>query len=138
MEEKYISKNLEETQKIAMKFAESLKAGDIILLSGDLGAGKTQFTKGIAKGLGIDDLVPSPTFTIMNSFGGMLFHFDLYRLKSFEELLSIGAEEFLYSDGISVLEWPECVGVENFPNYAIMVKIEKIDDTTRQITIRRN
>lgn len=138
MEEKYISKNLEETQKIAMNFAESLKAGDIILLSGDLGAGKTQFTKGIAKGLGIDDLVPSPTFTIMNSFGGRLFHFDLYRLNSFEELLSIGAEEFLYSDGISVLEWPECVGVENFPNYAIMVKIEKIDDTTRQITIRRN
>lgn len=138
MEEKYISKNLEETQKIAMKFAESLKVGDIILLSGDLGAGKTQFTKGIAKGLGIDDLVPSPTFTIMNSFGGRLFHFDLYRLNSFEELLSIGAEEFLYSDGISVLEWPECVGVENFPNYAIMVKIEKIDDTTRQITIRRN
>lgn len=138
MEEKYISKNLEETQKIAMKFAESLKAGDIILLSGDLGAGKTQFTKGIAKGLGIEDLVPSPTFTIMNSFGGRLFHFDLYRLKSFEELLSVGAEEFLYSDGISVLEWPECVGVENFPNYAIMVEIEKMDDTTRQITIRRN
>lgn len=138
MEEKYISKSLEETQKIAIKFAESLKSGDIVLLSGDLGAGKTQFTKGIAKGLGIEDVVPSPTFTIMNSFGGKLFHFDLYRLKSFDELLAVGAEEFLYSDGISVLEWPECVGLENFPNYAIMVTIEKKDETTRQITIRRN
>lgn len=138
MEEKYISKSLEETQKIAIKFAESLKSGDIVLLRGDLGAGKTQFTKGIAKGLGIEDVVPSPTFTIMNSFGGKLFHFDLYRLKSFDELLAVGAEEFLYSDGISVLEWPECVGLENFPNYAIMVTIEKKDETTRQITIRRN
>ncbi len=138
MEEKYISKSLEDTQKIAIEFSKTLNSGDIVLLSGDLGAGKTQFTKGIARGLGIEDVVPSPTFTIMNSFGGRLFHFDLYRLKSFDELMAIGAEEFLYSDGISVLEWPECVGVENFPNYAIMVNIEKKDENIREITIRRN
>lgn len=138
MEEKYISNSLEETEKIAESFAGSLRAGDIVLLSGDLGAGKTQFTKGIAKGLGIKDTIPSPTFTIMNSYENRLFHFDLYRLHSFDELMGVGAEEFLYSDGISVLEWPECVGLENFPDYAIMVTILKLDEFKREIIIRRN
>ena len=105
------------------------------MLSGDLGAGKTQFTKGVAKGLGINDTIPSPTFTIMNSYENRLFHFDLYRLHSFEELINVGAEEFLYSNGISILE---CVGLENFPDYAIMVTILKLDEFKREIVIRRN
>ncbi len=138
MEERYISNSLEETEKIAEDFAKTLKSGDIVLLSGDLGAGKTQFTKGVAKGLGINDTIPSPTFTIMNSYENRLFHFDLYRLHSFEELINVGAEEFLYSNGISILEWPECVGLENFPNYAIMVTILKLDEFKREIVIRRN
>lgn len=138
MEERYISNSLEETEKIAEDFAKTLKSGDIVLLSGDLGAGKTQFTKGVAKGLGINDTIPSPTFTIMNSYENRLFHFDLYRLHSFEELINIGAEEFLYSNGISILEWPECVGLENFPDYAIMVTILKLDEFKREIVIRRN
>lgn len=138
MEERYISNSLEETEKIAEDFAKTLKSGDIVLLSGDLGAGKTQFTKGVAKGLGINDTMPSPTFTIMNSYENRLFHFDLYRLHSFEELINVGAEEFLYSNGISILEWPECVGLENFPDYAIMVTILKLDEFKREIVIRRN
>lgn len=138
MEERYISNSLEETEKIAENFAKTLKSGDIVLLSGDLGAGKTQFTKGVAKGLGINDTIPSPTFTIMNSYENRLFHFDLYRLHSFEELINVGAEEFLYSNGISILEWPECVGLENFPDYAIMVTILKLDEFKREIVIRRN
>ncbi len=138
MEERYISNSLEETEKIAEDFAKTLKSGDIVLLSGDLGAGKTQFTKGVAKGLGINDTIPSPTFTIMNSYENRLFHFDLYRLHSFEELINVGAEEFLYSNGISILEWPECVGLENFPDYAIMVTILKLDEFKREIVIRRN
>lgn len=138
MEERYISNSLEETEKIAEDFAKTLKSGDIVLLSGDLGAGKTQFTKGVAKGLGINDTIPSPTFTIMNSYENRLFHFDLYRLHSFEELINVGAEEFLYSNGISILEWPECVGLENFPDYAIMVTILKLDEYKREIVIRRN
>lgn len=138
MEERYISNSLEETEKIAEDFAKTLKSGDIVLLSGDLGAGKTQFTKGVAKGLGINDTIPSPTFTIMNSYENRLFHFDLYRLHSFEELMNVGAEEFLYSNGISILEWPECVGLENFPDYAIMVTILKLDEFKREIVIRRN
>ena len=138
MEERNISNSLEETEKIAEDFAKTLKSGDIVLLSGDLGAGKTQFTKGVAKGLGINDTIPSPTFTIMNSYENRLFHFDLYRLHSFEELINVGAEEFLYSNGISILEWPECVGLENFPDYAIMVTILKLDEFKREIVIRRN
>lgn len=138
MEERCISNSLEETEKIAEDFAKTLKSGDIVLLSGDLGAGKTQFTKGVAKGLGINDTIPSPTFTIMNSYENRLFHFDLYRLHSFEELINVGAEEFLYSNGISILEWPECVGLENFPDYAIMVTILKLDEFKREIVIRRN
>lgn len=138
MEERYISNSLEETEKIAEDFAKTLKSGDIVLLSGDLGAGKTQFTKGVAKGLGINDTIPSPTFTIMNSYENRLFHFDLYRLHSFEELINVGAEEFLYSNGISILEWPECVGLENFPDYAIMVIILKLDEFKREIVIRRD
>lgn len=138
MEERYISNSLEETEKIAEDFAKTLKSGDIVLLSGDLGAGKTQFTKGVAKGLGINDTIPSPTFTIMNSYENRLFHFDLYRLHSFEELINVGAEEFLYSNGISILEWPECVGLENFPDYAIMVTILKLDEFKREIVIRRD
>ncbi len=138
MEGRYISNSLEETEKIAEDFAKTLKSGDIVLLSGDLGAGKTQFTKGVAKGLGINDTIPSPTFTIMNSYENRLFHFDLYRLHSFEELINVGAEEFLYSNGISILEWPECVGLENFPDYAIMVTILKLDEFKREIVIRRN
>ena len=138
MEERYISNSLEETEKIAEDFAKTLKSGDIVLLSGGLGAGKTQFTKGVAKGLGINDTIPSPTFTIMNSYENRLFHFDLYRLHSFEELINVGAEEFLYSNGISILEWPECVGLENFPDYAIMVTILKLDEFKRGIVIRRN
>ena len=138
MEGRDISNSLEDTEKIAEDFAKTLKSGDIVLLSGDLGAGKTQFTKGVAKGLGINDTIPSPTFTIMNSYENRLFHFDLYRLHSFEELINVGAEEFLYSNGISILEWPECVGLENFPDYAIMVTILKLDEFKREIVIRRN
>ncbi len=137
MEEKYISNGLEDTENIAIKFAKSLVAGDIVLLSGDLGAGKTQFAKGVAKGLGIKNEVPSPTFTIMNSYDDTLFHFDLYRLKSYDELMAVGAEEYLYSGGKSLVEWPECVGIENFPNYAIIVNIKKLDENKREITIRR-
>ena len=137
MEEEKICKSLDETQQFAIDFAKSLKVGDIVLLSGDLGAGKTFFTKGIALGLGIKQMVQSPTFTIMNSYDNLLYHFDLYRLKSFDELLGVGAEEYLYGNGICVLEWPECVGIENFPKNSIIVKITKIDDTTREIKIRR-
>ncbi len=137
MEERFISKTTEETKKIASNLARQISKGSIVLLSGDLGAGKTVFAKGFAEGLGIISSVPSPTFTIMNIYDNLLYHFDLYRLNGFNEFLATGAEEYLYSDGYSLIEWPECVGVENFPENAIKVKIHKIDDTQREIVISR-
>ena len=129
----------EETMDIAGEFARSLKSGDIVLLSGDLGAGKTVFSKGFVAGLGVDADVVSPTFTIMNEYGGgRVYHFDLYRLNSFMEFESTGAYEQLFGTGISIVEWPEIIGFEYFPNTAYVVTIEKVDDNTRNITIKRN
>lgn len=134
------SKSPEETKNIAMAFAKSLADGDIVLLSGDLGAGKTVFTKGFVLGRGVENAeVTSPTFTIMNDYGdGNVFHFDLYRLNSPDEFFATGAVEQLYTSAVSVVEWPEVVGMDFFPSSAYVVKIEKIDDKTRRICIKRN
>lgn len=136
--EKFKTTSIQETMEVARAFAEKLKAGDIVLLSGDLGAGKTVFAKGFALGLGIVDNVISPTFTIMNCYENILNHFDLYRLNSIEELMSIGAEEELYGEKISLVEWPEIVGFEFFPKTAKIVKINKLDEETREILIGLN
>ena len=137
-----ICKNLDDTKKLAQKFAKLVETnGCFVNLYGEIGAGKTAFVKEVAKAIGIEEKVTSPTFVILNEYhGGKLpmYHFDLYRLHSFEELINVGAEEFLYSNGISILEWPECVGLENFPDYAIMVTILKLDEFKREIVIRRN
>lgn len=137
---KKTSYSLKETQNIAIDFAKSLKSGDIVLLSGDLGAGKTEFTKGFVLGRGITDAeVVSPTFTIMNEYGnGEVYHFDLYRLNSVDEFINTGAEEQLYSSAISIVEWPEIVGFEFFPKSAYVVKINKTGETVREIIIERN
>ena len=137
----FLSKNKKDTQKIAENFAKSIKKPSIILLYGDLGAGKTHFTKGLAKGLGYKDLVTSPTFTIMNLYSGgnmPIYHFDMYRLSSADEAREIGFEEYLNLstlDGVSVVEWPENVkGLVN--DKAIIVKIEKENnENLRKITI---
>ena len=102
------SHNREETLKIAKEFAKSLKSGDIVLLYGDLGAGKTVFVKGVVSAF-CSCVVTSPTFTIVNTYEANipLYHFDLYRLQSEEELYDIGAEELLFGNGISLVEWPE-------------------------------
>jgi len=101
--------NPEETYELAFKMAGDAKPGNIYLLYGDLGAGKTVFAKGFAAGLGIDEHVTSPTFAIVNIYNGKssFFHFDLYRLEEPEELYNIGYEELIYADGVSLIEWPE-------------------------------
>ncbi|MCL2500150.1 MAG: tRNA (adenosine(37)-N6)-threonylcarbamoyltransferase complex ATPase subunit type 1 TsaE [Defluviitaleaceae bacterium] len=99
-----------ETEMFAQEFSRSIKAGDIICLSGGLGAGKTVFTKGLARGLGYLGRVTSPTFTLMNVYeGGRLtvYHFDLYRLDGEADIESVGCEEFFNAGGVCVLEWPE-------------------------------
>ncbi len=140
MIKEYISKNYEETISIAKKFAMSLSKGDIVLLDGDLGAGKTVFSKGIVSALSNNKVIAvSPTFVIINVYetDPPVYHFDLYRISDESELSAIGAEEYLYSKtGISLIEWPS--RAEDFFNdNVIKVYIEKIDDSTRKIFIER-
>lgn len=104
------SNNPDETIRIAKKFAQTVERGDVICLEGNLGAGKTHFVRGFVQGLGLSgDVVSSPTFTIINEYDGELpiYHFDCYRLEHVEEAIEIGAEEYLYGNGVCVIEWPD-------------------------------
>lgn len=107
----YISKSYEETQKIASDFAKTLKSSDVVCMYGDLGAGKTAFVQGMAKGLDITEPITSPTFTIVNEYEGSmpLYHFDVYRIADSDEMYEIGYEEYVYGDGICVIEWAELI-----------------------------
>ena len=109
MIKKHASKSAETTFELGREFAQTLKDGDVIALHGGLGAGKTVFTKGIAKGLMIEEDVVSPTFTLLKEYNGTkkLMHFDLYRIEDEEELEHIGFYEYLGGEGICVIEWPE-------------------------------
>lgn len=108
---KYISNSYEETQKIAADFAKTLKEGDVLCMYGNLGVGKTAFVQGLAKGLEIDEPITSPTFTIVNEYSGTLplYHFDVYRIADSDEMYEIGYEEYVYGDGVSVIEWPQLI-----------------------------
>ena len=118
----YLSHSEQETEALGMSLARQLKAGDVVAYRGDLGAGKTAFTRGLARGLGCTGRVTSPTFTIVNEYEGEipLFHFDLYRLGDEEELWDIGWEDYLSRGGVCAVEWsesfpgalpPDCVAV---------------------------
>ena len=125
-----------ETEKIGSALAKVLTPGTVIAYRGDLGAGKTAFTRGLAKGLGCTDMVTSPTYTIVNEYlsGKMpLFHFDMYRLRSAEDLWDIGWEDYLDRGGICAVEWSE--NVEEALDSFILVNIEKTGDESRRITI---
>lgn len=135
----FISKNEKDTLEFAKEFAKTLKSGDIILLDGDLGAGKTVFTKGIVTKLSNGTITAvSPTFVLVNVYNTkpIINHFDLYRIESEDELFAIGIEEYLYSDGISIVEWPNRAS-DIFPASAIKVNITKLDDNKRKIEIER-
>ena len=105
----FVSASPAETRALARRLSRCLVGGDVLLLQGNLGAGKTEFVKGLAEGLQVTDLVTSPTFTLLNVYHGAmpLYHFDLYRLEDAEELDNIGFEEFLGGDGVAVVEWPD-------------------------------
>ncbi len=140
MQIKVVSDSAEMTQLIAEKYAQSIKSPVVISLVGDLGAGKTTFTKGFCKGMGIDDLVTSPTFTIMNDYtsGRMpLYHFDMYRLGSKEEAEELGFAEYFdlrKLKGVSIVEWAENVqGL--LPALYIEVVFTKLDENKREISI---
>jgi len=142
---KFQTNSEEETSLLGEKIGALLKSGDIVTLTGDLGAGKTHFTAGAAKALGINDYITSPTFTIVNEYSGNkgnFYHFDLYRLSSYDDLLDIGFEEYADKQAIMFIEWPDCVpDLEKiYKNRITQVKIMRRDDvspTRRDIEIRR-
>lgn len=127
---KWKTKSCKETESAAEQFATHLAAGDVVLLRGEMGVGKTVFTQGLCRALGVDDYVTSPTFTVVNEYAGKLFpiyHFDLYRIEEEDELLEIGFEEYLQSGGVCVIEWPQ--NAENsLPQHRYEVEIKKEDD----------
>lgn len=134
----YKTNSAPETEALGRKLAQKLRPGDIIAYTGDLGAGKTAFTRGVALGLGIPERVTSPTFTIVNEYEGgrlPLFHFDLYRLGSSEELYDIGWEDYLARDGVCAVEWSE-VAADALEGDVIRVDLRRGEsDDQRIITI---
>jgi len=130
------SKNEAETEAAGERFARTLPDGAVVALYGGLGAGKTAFVRGMARGLGIDARVSSPTFTIVNEYLGAreLYHFDMYRLGSSEELFDIGWEDYLARGGICAVEWSENVA-DAFEGDEITVRIDKTGENSRAITI---
>jgi len=126
-----------ETKELGFDLARKLPSGTIVAFYGDLGAGKTTFTKGLAQGLGISAQVTSPTYTIVNEYETgerPLIHFDMYRLHSADDLFEIGWEDYLERGAILAVEWSERVE-EAFPEHTVRVHIEKDGDTRRVITI---
>ena len=132
----FITHSPEQTEEIGAALGKILKAGTILAYEGDLGAGKTAFTRGLARGLGAKDMVTSPTYTIVNEYlsGRLpLFHFDMYRLASSDDLWDIGWEDYLDRGGVCAVEWSE--NAADAMEGAIRVRIEKIGDESRRITI---
>ena len=128
----YISKSREETEAFAQEYAKSLKPGDVVLLDGDMGAGKTVFSKGVAKGLGIEEEVTSPTYAYMNDYDGRLFHYDCYRIESIEQAENLGLADYFDMGGICLIEWAQNIA-PLLPPIVKRVRIEKINETERKI-----
>ena len=132
----FITNSPIETEKVGEALGKVLRPGTILAYEGDLGAGKTAFTRGLARGLGCRDIVTSPTYTIVNEYlGGRLplFHFDMYRLASSDDLWDIGWEDYLERGGVCAVEWSE--NVDDAMEEAITVTIEKLGEDSRRITI---
>ncbi len=131
------TKDTKETENLGRRIGEKLKKGDVVSLRGSLGAGKTVIAKGIARSLGICEAIVSPTFTIVQEYDGRekLYHLDIYRLSGEDEFESMGGEEFLYPDGITLIEWSEKID-SMLPDSTIYIDVTINDDLTRSISIR--
>lgn len=130
-----ITKGPAETRMLGKRLAGQLRAGDVLLLYGDLGAGKSELTRGIAEGLGVTETVTSPSFTVLNVYESgtiPLYHFDWYRLESAEEIYELGMDEYLGADGIAAVEWPtQCP--DAIPEDHLKIEITPADEETREI-----
>ncbi|WP_019786351.1 tRNA (adenosine(37)-N6)-threonylcarbamoyltransferase complex ATPase subunit type 1 TsaE [Streptococcus sobrinus] len=129
----FYSRNEDELMAIGYKIGQSLQAQDVLILTGELGAGKTTITKGIAKALGISQMIKSPTYTIVREYEGSLplYHLDVYRIGDDPD--SIDLDVFLFGDGVTVIEWGELLG-ENLPKDYLTVKLDKVADG-RQVSL---
>jgi len=128
-----------ETVEIGRKLGMLFTGGEVIALNGELGAGKTAFTKGIALGLGISEYITSPTFALVNEYEGRvpLYHFDVYRISDEDELVEIGFEDYIYGNGVSVVEWSSLTP-HIIPENRVEVIIEKISGDVEKRSIRFN
>lgn len=135
----YLSHSTQETEEIAAQFAKELSSGDVIAYRGPMGAGKTAFTRGLCRGLGLGDHVSSPTFALVHQYGNgdhALYHFDMYRVETFDDLYSTGFFDYLDYGGILAIEWSE--NIESvLPEHTITVTLQKddADEDLRRITI---
>jgi tRNA threonylcarbamoyladenosine biosynthesis protein TsaE len=130
----FISTSREQTQTFAEQFAKTLKSGDIVLLDGEMGAGKTVFAKGVAKGLGIEEEVTSPTYAYMNDYDGVLFHYDCYRIESVEQAERLGLADYFDMGGICLIEWSQNIA-PLLPKGCKRVRIQKRGENIRSITV---
>ena len=129
----YLSNSEKQTAEIAFEYAKTLVKGDVVLLSGDLGAGKTAFVKGVARYFGLDG-VTSPTYAYLNVYGEILYHYDCYRLSSGEDAEQLGLTDYFNGDNICLIEWAENI-MDVLPKQVKTVKIEKISDSERKIIL---
>ena len=136
MEVRLKSNSVESTQAIGQAIGKSVEPGDVVLLSGGLGAGKTTLTQGILWGLGSDEYARSPTFVLVNEYQARfpVYHVDLYRLDSFDEVDGLGLDDYLFGDGVSVIEWADKTR-GYFPAEHIAVLIEVTSETERSLTL---
>ncbi|MBR6736990.1 MAG: tRNA (adenosine(37)-N6)-threonylcarbamoyltransferase complex ATPase subunit type 1 TsaE [Clostridia bacterium] len=129
-----VTKSFKQTVKLGTEYAKTLKKGSVVMLKGELGAGKTAFTKGIALGLNIKEDILSPTYAYMNDYSGVLYHYDCYRLSCGEEAEALGLTDYFYGNGVCVIEWAENI-LDVIPKNALTVTIEKISENERKITL---
>ena len=129
---KVITKTREETEAFACEYAKTLQAGDVVLLDGDMGAVKTVFSKGVARGLGIEEEVTSPTYAYMNDYDGRLFHYDCYRIESIEQAENLGLADYFDMGGICLIEWAKNIAAL-LPRKVKRVVIRKLGENEREI-----
>lgn len=137
MKQVYITRSPEETIALAERLGRLLKAGDVLAYQGDLGAGKTTFTRGLAMGMGLPDMVTSPTFNLVHTYGKpplMLCHFDMYRIEGEEELETTGFYDFSPEECVFAVEWSENIAAA-LPEHTIRLTLERTGDEERRITL---
>ena len=135
--QKFHSESDSQTIKIAERIAKTLSPGTVVCLFGEMGVGKTVFTNGLCRAMGVSDYVSSPTFTVVNEYDGdgfPIYHFDMYRIEDEDELLEIGFEEYLTSGGICIIEWPENV-INSLPQKRIDIEILRGDEFSERTII---